>query len=115
MTIDEASAIALSMPNAEEHQHFQKLGFRLKAKSPGGKPGKIFMTIGLEDRLAVLLLTVEQQTDLHALHPEVFFPVPNKWGEKGATFVQLDSVTSKLFTPAVRTAWQNAQPAPRKH
>lgn len=114
MTIEEASVVALSIPNVEEHQHFQKLGFRLKARTGGGKPGKIFMTIGVEEKLAVLMLTVEQQTDLHAHHPAVFFPVPNKWGEKGATFVQLDSVTGKLFKPAVETAWRNAQPSSRR-
>ena len=113
MTIEEASTIALSMPNAEEHQHFQKIGFRLKART-AGKPGKIFMTIAVEEKMAVLLLTVEQQTELHAHHPTVFFPVPNKWGEKGATFVQLDNVTAELFKPAVEIAWRNAPPSTQK-
>ena len=37
------------------------------------------------------------QAELNSHHPEAFFPVPNKWGGKGATFVELARVIEKLF------------------
>ncbi|MCB0790679.1 MAG: MmcQ/YjbR family DNA-binding protein [Flavobacteriales bacterium] len=108
MDIEAARRIALSHPNTEEYPHFDKIGFRTGARSTGGKPGRTFMTLWVEDHRAVLLLTVEQQADLHARHPKVFFPVPNKWGDKGATFVELAEAREALFREALRSALAHA-------
>ena len=102
------------MPDAEEHQHFQKIGYRTKAGKAGGKPGKIFMTLGLEKKLAVLFLNVEQQTELNAKHPAVFFPVPNKWGEKGATFVELSAANEKLFKEGLAISYTKSLSRPAR-
>lgn len=113
MNIEKARALALAMPDAEEHQHFQKIGYRTKARKTGGKPGKMFMTLGLETKLAVLFLTIEQQTQFHAAHPNVFVPVPNKWGEKGATFVELSAANEKLFKEALTISYHKSIAKPK--
>ncbi len=35
-----------------------------------------------------------------------FFPLPNKWGEKGATTVILDAVTEEELREALERAWE---------
>jgi hypothetical protein len=39
--------------------------------------------------------------------PEVFSPVPNKWGLHGATLVRLAKVKPDILESALRTAWTN--------
>ena len=46
--------------------------------------------------------------------PEIFLPVPNKWGERGATLVRLAKVTPDILEGALKTAWTNRQPKPKK-
>ena len=95
MDVAEARSLILGITGVTEHDHFGHPAYRiLNAK---GKPSTIFLTLWLDDHRAVLMLNVEQQADLHARHPEAFFPVPNKWGAKGATFVELARVNEKLM------------------
>lgn len=101
-----ARDLILALPGATEHDHFGKGAYR--APTVKGKPSKIFMTLWIEEQRAVFMLTVEQQADLHARHPQVYFPVPNKWGEKGATFVELKKATEKIFREGLALAMMNA-------
>ena len=105
--MDSASAreLVLGLPGVTEREHFGKGAYRGTNKK--GKPSRIFMTLWVEDQRAVLMLTVEQQSLLHARHPQVFFPVPNKWGEGGATFVELGKATEKLFREGLHMAMEN--------
>ncbi|MBK9700287.1 MAG: MmcQ/YjbR family DNA-binding protein [Flavobacteriales bacterium] len=96
----------LALPGVTEHDHFGRPAYR--ATTAKGKPSTIFLTLWLDDQRAVLLLDVEQQTELHAQHPQVFFPVPNKWGAKGATFVDLARTDDRLFTLGVQQALSKA-------
>lgn len=100
-----ARELVLSLAGATEHHHFGKGAYRVPG--PKGKPSKIFMTLWAEEQRAVLMLTVEQQAELTAHHPHVFFPVPNKWGEKGATFVELREASERVFKEGLRLALNN--------
>ncbi|MFZ1695084.1 MAG: MmcQ/YjbR family DNA-binding protein [Flavobacteriales bacterium] len=106
--MDAASArdLLLSMPGITEHAHFDKQSFR--GTTPKRKPSKIFLTLWVEENRAVLLLDQEAQAELHAQHPLIFFPVPNKWGEKGATFVELTRCSERLFREGVEVAMRMA-------
>lgn len=102
MNVAEAQAFVLGMPGVSEHDHFGRPAYRiLNAK---GKPSTIFMTLWLDDHRAVLMLNEKEQADLHAQYPEAFFPLPNKWGEKGATFVELAHVNAKLLRMGIDLA-----------
>lgn len=59
--------------------------------------------------MRVLLLTPEQQTGMIEDAPEMFLPVPNKWGERGATLVRLAEVKPDILKDVLRTAWTNRQ------
>lgn len=92
----------LGRPGVTEHDHFGRPAYR--GTSAKGKPTRIFLTLWIDDNRAVLMLDTEQQAELHARHPDVFFPVPNKWGEKGATFVELRKAHERIFRLGVAQA-----------
>ncbi len=100
-----ARDLVLNLPGATEHDHFGKGAYRVPG--PKGKPSKIFMTLWVEEQRAVFMLTPEQQTELNAHHPAVYFPVPNKWGVKGATFVELKQASERVFKEGLRLALNN--------
>ena len=58
----------------------------------------------------VLLLTPDQQEGMVADAPEIFVPVPNAWGRKGATLVMLSAVKADILKAALRTAWLRRAP-----
>lgn len=95
--------IALSLPEATQGSHFGNTDFRVG--------GKIFATLSLaKEGYGVLLLTPEQQEGMVEDEPEIFSPVPNKWGCMGATRVRLSNVTPDILESALRTAWRKRAP-----
>ncbi|MBS0589403.1 MAG: MmcQ/YjbR family DNA-binding protein [Proteobacteria bacterium] len=97
---EEAKVAALSLPGAQERDHFGSPSFRVD--------GKIFAQIsargGSESR-AVLKLSPADQTALIAAFPETFSSIPS-WGKHGWTYAQLDSIDAMLFRDVLVKAWQ---------
>ena len=108
MDIAQAREIVLRDFNAEEYDHFGKVAFRIKPKKAGGKAGRTFMTLWLEERFAVLMLDKELQTALLDHSSGAFEKHPSKWGDSGATIMHLEKVNAKLFHEAVGTAFTHA-------
>lgn len=108
MDITTARNVALADFNGEEYDHFGNAAYRIKPKKVGGKPGRTFMTLWIEEGFAVLMLDLEQQTDLLAHHPGPFEPHPSKWGQKGATIAHLDRLSEKVFREALQLAHAKA-------
>ncbi|MBK6343508.1 MAG: MmcQ/YjbR family DNA-binding protein [Flavobacteriales bacterium] len=106
--MDAAAArdLLLTLPGVAEHAHFDKQAFR--GRTPKGKASRIFLTLWVEENRAVLMLDQELQAEWHARHPQVFFPIPNKWGEQGATFVELARCSEAHFRESVAVAMQRA-------
>lgn len=106
------------MPGAVEMDHFGRPSFRAPRASakPGSKAAgtlHIFATLWEDDQKAVLLFTPEQQVRWESRHP-AFSAVPNKWGDAGATFVQLGGAgraRAPDLRAAVRAAWSNVSGA----
>ena len=95
--------IALSLPEAVQGSHFGQTDFRVG--------GKIFATLSLvKQGYGVLLLSPEQQHGMVEDEPEIFSPVPNKWGCMGATRVNLAKVNRDILEAALRTAWLRSAP-----
>ena len=100
MTEADFRRIALSLPDTSEGVHFRVADFRVG--------GKIFATLAYKkEGCGVLLLTPDQQAGMIEDAPEMFLPVPNKWGERGATLVRLAKVQPDILEGALRTAWAN--------
>jgi len=91
------SDIALSFPEVKEAPHFEKISYRVK--------GKIFATIGEKADLICVKLSVSDQ-DIFCLHdPKIIFPVPNKWGKLGWTYVDLKSISKAMLREILVSAY----------
>lgn len=109
VTVDVFKQIALSFPKAMEKPHFDRTGFRVDAPK-----GKMFATLLSDGSSANLMLSREEQDMLCAAEPSMFFPVPNKWGENGATTLTLAAADETTTRSALQMAWNRAAPAKLK-
>jgi hypothetical protein len=101
ISLETARQISLSLPDTEEYDHFGRPAFKIKGK-------RTFATLWpVEQRMMVKLSLIDQSV-FNAFDPAIFYPVPNKWGLQGATFVELTKVRLDMLTDAITTAWQTA-------
>ena len=94
--------MALSFPETVQASHFNTTDFRVS--------GKIFATLRPEKLRGVLLLTREDQALLRETSGEMFEPVPGSWGEKGSTYVVLNSADPDAVRHAMVMAWKRVAP-----
>ena len=106
MTIDEFRKLALSLPLAIEKPHFDRASFRVDAPR-----GKTIATLLEANATANVFLNVEEQEMLIGAEPSIFSKVPNKWGDKGATTIQLSAVDQPTALSALIMSWKHAAPA----
>ena len=97
MTTDDFRRIALSLPGAEDLNGLGYPNFRAGRKS--------FATI--ENSIAVIRLTRDQQATFVAAAPKVFEPVSGGWGRLGTTVIRLDVADGATVQDALATAWCN--------
>lgn len=102
ISIDKVRELALQLKYAVEKDHWGKPSFRVK--------DKIFATLWIEENRAMVKLHPQDQAAIVASQPDAFYPVPGKWGEQGATFVDLSSVDEASFERALQTAWRRIAP-----
>jgi hypothetical protein len=95
-------ALALALPEVEEHDHWGRPSFRVR--------NKIFVTLWPDEQRAVLKLSRADQSALAQLDPEIFSPVPGTWGEQGSTNVQLARIEHAMFQQVLSTAWRQVAP-----
>jgi hypothetical protein len=89
--------LALSFTEAVESPHFEKASFRIRRK--------VFATLDESAHRACLKLT-EREQDLFCLFDRtVMYPVPNKFGKQGWTFVALPLIELETLHDALRAAY----------
>ena len=98
MTVDDFRQIALSLPEAEEHEHMDHPDFRVG--------GKIFATLWPQDKKGVVMLPPDRQAEFIAAKPKAFAPVKGGWGRQGATEVVLRAATKSIARDALIAAWR---------
>lgn len=91
--------LALSFPGTELCQHFERIGFKITGK-------KMFATYLAKDNSVNVFLTPEEQSVFCKMNTGIY-PVPNKWGEKGATTFDLNKVPKEILTEALLSAYKN--------
>ena len=96
--------IALSFPETTEQPHFEKTSFRVAKK--------IFATLDTKNKLACIKLSAIDQDVFSAFSKTIIYPVPNKWGNQGWTFINLKEIRKDMFVDALTMAW--LQVAPKK-
>lgn len=89
--------LALSFPDTIELPHFEKASFRFKKK--------IFVTISVADKRACLKFSAIDQSVFCAFDKTIIYPVPNKWGKQGWTFVELKKVRKDILKDALTVAY----------
>lgn len=109
ITTDQFRAITLSFPHAGEKPHFDRAGFRVDVPK-----GKMFCTLAGDTETCNVFLTPEEQAMLVGAEPDIFFKVPNKWGDKGATSIRLSACDEATLRSALAMSWRHAAP-PRHH
>ena len=103
ISIEQARKAALSLPETEEKPHFHLVSFRVK--------NKIFATIHADKNYMMVSLSTIDQSVFCAYNKEIIFPVPGRWGLKGATFINLKKVKKTMLLDALTTAWKTSAPS----
>jgi hypothetical protein len=98
ITTDNVREIAMALPGTEEMDHFGMPSFRVK--------NKIFATLWVKEKRMMVKLSPIDQSVFNSFNPAIFYPVPNKWGQKGATFIELTTVRPDMLQDAITTAWK---------
>lgn len=106
MTVDDFRTLALSLPLAMEKPHFERASFRVDVPR-----GKTIATMLEAEATANVFLSPEEQDILIGSDPSIFSKVPNKWGDKGATTLQLAKCDETTALSALRMSWRHAAPA----
>jgi predicted DNA-binding protein (MmcQ/YjbR family) len=104
VTIDTYRQLVLKFPEVYEAPHFDKASFRVKKK--------IFTTLDTVNNQACIRLSEIDQNVFSSYNKAVFFPVPNKWGKLGWTFVNLKKVKKTMLVDALTTSY--CEIAPKK-
>ncbi len=98
--------MALSFPGTEQTPHFDRIGFKVSGK-------RMFATYLAENNTANIFLTPEEQRVFCKMNPVNIYPVPNKWGEKGATTFVLSKLNKEIIMEALISAYQKLVNKPK--
>lgn len=98
LTSQDFRQLALSLPNVVEEPHFESTSFRVNKK--------IFATMDEANQRVCLMLSVEDQSVFCPHDKNTIYPVPNKWGQKGATFAELTTVHPYILKDALTVAYE---------
>jgi hypothetical protein len=100
ITEDTFTDMALSFPGTEQKPHFERVGFKIIGK-------RMFATYLPKNNTANIFLTPQEQAIFCQMDTDNIYPVPNKWGEKGATTFDLNQVTKETIMEALLSAYND--------
>jgi predicted DNA-binding protein (MmcQ/YjbR family) len=89
--------MAMSFEGVSELPHFEKASFRVAKK--------IYATLDAKLSRACLKLDDENQSLFSSHDRTVIYPVPNRWGKQGWTFVDLRKINASLMKEVLLTAY----------
>jgi hypothetical protein len=91
--------MALSFPGTEQVPHFERIGFKITGK-------RMFASYLPQNNTANIFLTPQEQDVFCKMDFANIYPVPNKWGEKGATTFELKGVQKEFVMEALLSAYK---------
>lgn len=98
ITAKDFEEFALSFPETEKRPHFDRVGYRIVGK-------RMFATYRAKDHTANVFLSPAEQSLFVEIDPDSIYPVPNKWGDKGATTFDLNVVSAEVLREALWSAY----------
>src|SRR5215470_20206367 len=107
VNIETFKKIALSFEGTEQQLHFERIAFKVTGR-------RIFATLHEQRESANIMLTNEDQSVYCSFDESAVYPVPNKWGLRGATTFELRKVPVELVSDALYTAYKTAVGTERK-
>ena len=102
VTISTFRKTALALPGVTEQPHFEKPSFRVAKK--------IFATLDIKNKIACIKLPAAEQDVFSVFDKTIIYPVPNKWGSQGWTFIHLQKVRKQMLADALTTAYRHVAP-----
>ena len=99
--------MALSFPHTEQLPHFERIGFKIIGR-------RMFATYLETNNTANIFLTPAEQKIFCEIDNINIYPVPNKWGEKGATTFELNGVSREIVMEALLSAYNDVLKSKRK-
>lgn len=97
ISLKTARALALTFEGAEEIPHFEKPSYRVKKK--------IFLTLDEKNNRACIKLPEIEQDIFSTIDKKMIYPVPNKWGQQGWTFIELKLIKKELFMEVMSASY----------
>jgi len=97
ITRESFAQMALSFSGTEQVPHFERIGFKVTGR-------RMFATYLAKDNTANIFLTPKEQSVFCKMDKHIY-PVPNKWGEKGATTFDLGKVPKNIVLEALLSAY----------
>lgn len=97
VTLETFRQLALALPDAVEQPHFEKTSFRVKKK--------IFATLSTEKLIACVKLSLIDQSVFCAFDREIIYPVDNKWGQQGWTYIDIKKIKKGMLKDALTVAY----------
>lgn len=91
--------MALSFPGTEQKPHFERIGFKITGK-------RMFASYLSDNNTANIFLTPGEQAVFCEMNTANIYPVPNKWGEKGATTFELNKLPKEIIMEALLSAYK---------
>lgn len=98
ITEDAFTKMALSFSGTGQGPHFERTGFKVLGK-------RMFATYLAKNNTANIFLTPAEQRVFCKMSSGAIYPVPNKWGEKGATTFELKKVPKEIVMEALLSAY----------
>jgi predicted DNA-binding protein (MmcQ/YjbR family) len=102
VSINAFRKLALSFRETSEQPHFEKTSFRV------GK--KIFATYDDKNNRACIKLSAIDQDVFSSYNKSIIYPIPNKWGKQGWTFIDLKKIPKEMFIDALTNAYNEVAP-----
>ena len=92
------AAMALSFAGVEQTPHFERTGFKIIGR-------RMFATYLEKNNTANIFLSLEEQLVFCKMDVHNIYPVPNQWGEKGATTFDLNKVSKEIVLEGLLSAY----------
>ena len=99
-TAADVRRIALSFDGTLEVPHADRSAFRVR---------RIYTTVAPDGRTINMDLTPDEQAFKVMMAPDIYSRIPNGWGLRGATTIDLSKISLIELESALRMAWEHGR------
>lgn len=97
---DDVRRVALSLTGTVEVPHGDRAAFSVR---------RIYATLAPDGRSINVDLTPDEQAFKVMIAPEIYTQMPNRWGLRGATIVDLEAISLAELEALLTMAWEHGR------